>query len=162
MLQLYWCRIPPSFYHFPLHTKAENVVLTIWLQHGKTKIYYGLLLFERHTRIVSQQIEAQGHSMKLPGSRSAVTVAFPFTVHVISMQNCCGVYGLMYKQVPRAIRQNKRKTDMEQWLGCNLPSRELMNCRFHVFLWVTRQNTSVCHAYLTACFILKITFITKI
>lgn len=112
--------------------------------------------------IASQQLEAQGHSMKLPGSRSAKTVSFPFTVRVISMQNCCGVYGLMYKQVPKAIRQNKRKTDMEQWLGCSLPSRELMNCRFPVFLWVTRQNTSLCHVYLTACFILKITFITKI
>lgn len=60
-------------------------------------------------RIASQQLEAQGHSMKLPGSRSAVTVAFPFTVRVISVQNCCGVYGLMYKQVPKAIRQKKKK-----------------------------------------------------
>lgn len=113
-------------------------------------------------RTASQQLEAQGHSMKLPGSRSAETGAFPFTVRVISMQNCCGVYGLMCKQVPKAIRQNKRKTGMEQWSGCNLSSREFTNCRFPVFLWVTKQDTSVCHIYLTACFILKITFITKI
>lgn len=51
MLQLYWCRVLPSFYHFPLRTEAENVDITIYLQHGEAKIHYGLLLLERDTRM---------------------------------------------------------------------------------------------------------------